>query len=138
MKPSALTFAIGCWTARLLALGLFLLWGAFFVEHMREWFLHPVQGFPPAWVWGQQLAHLVMLIGLLMLVRWELAGSIVTILGALAFFGGLIVMTGLAGNKHLPLLAFFAVTIIPALLSLGCWLARPHSTAPARLPLAGS
>ena len=71
MKSSALVLAIVSWTARLMALGLFLLWGAFFVEHMQEWFLHPAQGFPPPWVWGGQLAHLVLLIGLLMLVRWD-------------------------------------------------------------------
>ena len=135
MKSTALILAIVSWTARLMALGLFLLWGAFFVEHMQEWFLHPAQGFPPPWVWGGQLAHLVLLIGLLMLVRWQLAGSIVTILGALAFFGGLIV---LAGARSLPMIAFLAVTITPALLSLGCWFVRHHASGPARLPLAGS
>src|SRR4051794_15550371 len=135
MKSTELILAIVSWTARLMALGLFLLWGAFFVEHLQEWFVHPAQGFPPPWVWGGQLAHLVLLIGLLMQVRWQLAGSIVTILGALAFFGGLIVI---AGARGLPILAFFAVTVTPALLSLGCWFARHHATGPARLPLAGS
>jgi hypothetical protein len=135
MKSGALAIVVVSWTARLLALGLFLLWGAFFVEHMQEWFLRPKVGFPPPCVWGQQLAHLVMLIGLLMLLRWELAGATVTILGAVAFFGGLMII---AGAKGLPMIAFLAVTIIPALLSLGCWYAHHHGSGPAGLPLAGS
>jgi hypothetical protein len=135
MKSGPLAIAIVSWAARLLSLSLSLLWGAFFVEHMWEWFLHPAQGFPPPWVWGQQLAHLVMLIGLLMLVRWELAGSIVAILGTVAFFGGLIVI---AGARSLPMIAFLAMTITPAFLSLGCWFARHHASGPAGLPLAGS
>ena len=36
------------------------------------------------------------------------------------------------------MIAFFAVTVTPALLSLGCWFARHHASGPARLPLAGS
>lgn len=137
MKSTALTIVIVSWTARLFALGLLLLWGAFFVEHLQEWFLHLAQGLPPPRVWGAQLAHLTLLIGLAMLVRWELAGSIVTILGALAFFGGLIVMTGVAGGKGLPLLGYLGVTLIPALLSLACWLARNHASGPRNLPIPG-
>ena len=61
MRSSALGLSVIVWTARLLALGLFLLWGAFFVEHVREWFLNPPKGFPPVWVWLQMLAHLAFL-----------------------------------------------------------------------------
>ena len=79
MKSSALTMSIVCWTGRLLALGLVLFWGAFFVEHLQQWFLHPVKGFPPVWVWLGQLAHLVILIGLMALWRWPVIGSIFTL-----------------------------------------------------------
>jgi hypothetical protein len=137
IKARVLAIAIVSWSARLLALGLFLLWGAFFVEHMQEWFMHPAKGFPPPWVWAGQLAHLVLLVGLLMLIRWQLAGAVVTILGAVAFFGGLIVMTG-AGSKSLPLVLFLVVTLLPALLSLACWCARHQPSGPAQLPAAGS
>jgi hypothetical protein len=135
MKPGALAIVLVSWTARLLALGLFLLWGAFFVEHVQEWFLHPAEGFPPSWVWGLQLAHLVLLVGLLMLLRWELAGAIVAIVGAVAFFGGLIIIAG-AGPLS-KMIVFLAVTLIPALMSLGCWYARHHASGPAGLPLGG-
>jgi hypothetical protein len=135
MKSGARVILVVSWTARLLALGLFLLWGAFFVEHMQEWFLRPEAGFPPPWVWGGQLAHLVLLVGLLMLLRWELAGAIVAILGAVAFFGGLI---AIAGARTLTMTALLAVTILPALLSLGCRYARHRPPGPAGPPLAGS
>ena len=98
MKSSALTMSIVCWTGRVLALGLFLFWGAFFVEHLQQWFLHPVKGFPPVWVWLGQLAHLAILIGLIGLWRWPVTGSILTILGSLSFFGGLAVSAGDCGE----------------------------------------
>ena len=81
MRSSALTMSIVCWTGRVLALGLFLFWGAFFVEHLKEWFLHPANGFPPVWVWLAQLAHLAFLIGLIALWRWPVSGSVLSILG---------------------------------------------------------
>jgi hypothetical protein len=101
------------WTARVLALGLFLLWGAFFVAHL-EWFTQPSKGLPPPWVWAAQLMHLTMLVGLLLLWRWPLWGGLVAIVGAAAFF------LPLAWESRSPtsLLVFFGVTILPALLAL--------------------
>ena len=98
--------AVATWSGRALALGFFALWGAFFVEHL-SWFLHPGQGLPPAWVWLLQLVHLAMLAGLLVLLRWEILGSVVTILAALVFFAAV------AGPRF-PL--FFGVTIVPVVL----------------------
>ena len=137
MKSSALAVTVVCWTARILALALFFLWGAFFVEHLREWFMHPAQGFPPVWVWLAQLAHLAVLVGLIALWRWQLAGSLITIVAATLFFGGLAISTGIAGHRYLPLLAFLTITIIPAVLTLGCWLARGAISGDQR-PLAGA
>ena len=138
MRSSALWLIAVIWTARLLALGLFFLWGAFFVEHVREWYLNPAKGFPPAWVSLQMLAHLAFLIGLLALWRWELAGSLLTMLGALAFFGGLGVMEKMRGHSYGTFLLFLAVTIVPALLTLCCWFARTHLMSPANTPLSNS
>ena len=135
MKSSALTMSIVCWTGRVLALGLLLFWGAFFVEHLQEWFLQPFKGFPPVWVWLGQLAHLTILIGLVAIWRWQLTGSIFTILGSLAFFGGLAISQAIAGRSPLLFLAFLAVTIMPALLTLACWFARTHALAAAKTPL---
>jgi len=106
------------WSARVLAVLVFLFWGAFFLEHLSwffkpfaEWpsIFKPVAEWPPARVWLLQLAHLAMLIGLLVLLRWELAGSALTIVSALVFF------VSVAGSRF-PL--FFAVTSLPAILAL--------------------
>ncbi len=128
---------IVCWAGRILALGLFLFWGAFFVEHLQEWFMHPAKGFPPVWVCLAQLAHLTVLIGLLALWRWQLTGSVLTILGSLAFFGGLAISQAIAGKHYLTMMGFLAVTLIPALLTLACWFARTRALAVAGAPLTG-
>src|SRR5262249_43949683 len=121
MKWNGLQITIVCWTGRILALGLFLFWGAFFIAHLREGFLHPAQGFPPVWVWLAQLAHLTILLGLAALWRWQFAGSVLTIIGSLSFFGGLAIAGAIAGKRYVSMLEFLAVTIIPALLTLACW-----------------
>lgn len=100
--------AIASWSGRILALCFAALWGAFFIEHLG-WFLHPGEGLPPARVWLLQLAHLALLTGLLMLLRWEIPGSILTIVSALVFFASV------AGPRF-PL--FFGVTVLPAALVL--------------------
>ena len=128
--------SIVCWTGRVLALGLFLFWGASFVEHLQHGFLHPVKELPPVWVWLGYLAHLTFLVGLVALWRWQLTGSILTILGTLSFFGGLAISEATTGKQYLSCLAFLTVTIIPALLNLACWLARPHALVAAKTPLA--
>jgi hypothetical protein len=135
MKRSALTISIVCWTGRVLALGLFLFWGASFVEHLQQGFLHSVKELPPVWVWSGHLAHLTFLVGLLALWRWQVTGSILTILGSLAYFGGLAISEATKGKQYLSCLAFLAVTIIPALLTLAYRLARPHALAAAKTPL---
>ena len=118
-KRRAVLIALTGWTGRLLAVGLFLLWGAFFLEHF-QWFIHPERGWPPARVWLLQGVHLIMLIGLLALLRWKLLGSALTVLGALAFFWFV------AGNRFT---AFFAVTILPAVLVLTAHFLQPASVA---------
>jgi hypothetical protein len=117
MRSRAVLIALTRWTARVLATVLLLFWGAFFLEHL-EWFLHPDRGFPPARVWLLQLAHLLMLIGLLVLLRWELLGSAWTILAALVFFASV------AGSRF-PL--FFTVTNLPAALALLGRLLQSHA-----------
>ncbi|MHB1561219.1 MAG: hypothetical protein ACYC61_27555 [Isosphaeraceae bacterium] len=107
--------AVASWTGRALALGLFGVWGAFFLEHLG-WFLHPDLGVPPVRVWWLQFAHLLMLCGLLAILRWEIAGTVLTILASLVFFAAV------AGPRF-PL--FFLATAAPAVLVLlGRWLRR--------------
>jgi hypothetical protein len=124
------------WTGRGLALGLFLFWGASLVEHLQHGFLHSVKELPPVWVWLGYLAHLTFLVGLVALWRWPLAGSILTILGTFSYFGGLAISEATKGKPYLSCLEFLTVTIIPALLTLACWSARPHALVAAKTPLA--
>jgi hypothetical protein len=137
MKWRALTVSIVRWTGRVLALGLFLFWGAKFVEHLQDGFLHSVKQLSPVGVWLAYLAHLTFLVGLVALWRWPLAGSILTILGTLSYFGGLAISETTKGKPCLPCLAFLAVTILPALLTLAYWSARPRDLVAAKTPLAG-
>lgn len=105
--------SLALWSGRALAVGFLAVWGAFFVEHLG-WFLHPGQGLPPPRVWLLQLAHGAMLVGLLVLLRWEIPGSLLTIAAALVFFAG-------AAGPRFPL--FFGATSLPvALVLLGRWL----------------
>ena len=137
MKWTALNLNVVCWSGRLLALGLFLFWGGFFVAHLLQWFFHPTKGFPPTWVWLAQLAHLTILVGLVTIWRWQVIGSILTIVGSLAFFGGLAISEAIAGKTYVTLVEFLAVTILPALLTLVCWFARTHTLADGNNRLVG-
>ena len=95
--------------ARVLSVVLFALWGAFFIEHL-SWFTVAGQ-WPPASVWMLQAAHLFLLAGLLLSLKWEVLGSSLVIACAFVFF------SQAAGERFLP---FFGVTIFPAILFLVC------------------
>ena len=123
MEKTTLVLIVGRWTARILALGLFFFWGAFFVEHIQEWFLHPAKGLPPVWVWFAMLAHLGILLGMLALWRWEIAGSLLAVASTLAFFGNIAIGEMRAGRRYSTFIVFIAVTVIPPLLALICHLA---------------
>ena len=103
--------------ARAAALGAALLWLAFFVEH-STWFLGSSES-PPARVWWAQLAHGVLIAGLLAAVKWPLAGNAIALLAAATFFV-------LADAPLVPVL--FAVTIAPSVLFLAARVLRPHAT----------
>jgi hypothetical protein len=135
MKPTALILNVGRWTARILALALFLFWGAFFLEHLQEWFIHPAKGLPPVWVWLGMLAHLGILVGMLALWRWEVAGSLLAVAGSVVFFGGLAIREKLAGHGYSTFLVFLAITIVPPLLTLTCHFARARTTRAQVTPL---
>lgn len=111
------------WTARLFALGFALFWGAFLVEHLA-WVTDPA-GWPPWWVIGLMALHALMLIGLLVGLRWERTGAILTLATATPFF------CAAAGRHFLP---FLLVTALPPLLwLLVAWLER-RSTPASRFP----
>ena len=97
--------------ASLVAVGAALVWLAFFIEHVADWFTRPQ--LPPPFVWAAQLAHLGILLGLLASVRWRLAGSIATAASAVLFF---------ALTVWPPVPVLFVPTVTPALLFLLAWM----------------
>lgn len=77
--------AIWKWAARGLALVLAAFWGSFFVEHLLEWFLRSDGRYPPPWVWVAMAAHFVMIAGLLAMLKWDRAGTVILMAGTLTF-----------------------------------------------------
>jgi hypothetical protein len=104
------------WLSRALVVGVFALWGAFFVEHTQEWFIAPFPNHPPLKVCIGQGLHLLMLLGLLASLRWPRAGAVWVAVTAFAFF---VDKTG----SRFPI--FLGITVLPVvLLVLGDWLER--------------
>lgn len=121
MAPPTRLLPVLRWTGRVLAGFLLLFWGVFFVEHLVEWFVKPLPQTPPAFVWLGQGLHFLMLVGLVLLWRWEMAGGLLVIVSAFVFF------VDKAGSNF-PL--FFGVTSLPGLIAIGCaWLQRHPSHA---------
>ncbi len=111
--------------ARAFSVLLFLLWGAFFVEHLA-WFTKSGQ-WPPAFVWIQQAAHLMLLVSYLVSLKWERAGSLMILLMALAFFAPI------AGDRFIQL---YAISIVPACLFLFCqWWEHRHKVLTPKSPV---
>jgi hypothetical protein len=113
MKPNAkkLALLVTHWLARLFVLGVFLLGGAFFVDHTREWFLAPWPQLPPLKVCAFQALHLLLLAGLLASLWWSRLGLVWVSLAAGAFF------LPAAGARAL---VFVGLTILPVLLLAFC------------------
>jgi hypothetical protein len=106
------------WIARVSAAALFLLWGAFFVEHLG-WFAD-FRSLRPASVTMIQGFHLMFLIGLVLGWRFELLGAGLVVAGAVAFFSQ-------TADENFPL--FAAVTSLPAFLWFYCgWRSRRNRT----------
>ncbi|NUN68457.1 MAG: hypothetical protein HUU02_01975 [Bacteroidetes bacterium] len=103
--------------ARILSLLLFLLWGAFFVEHL-SWFSTESLNTPPVQIWFAQGAHFLLLAGYLSSLRWERIGSLLITVNAVLFFGYA------AGTNAVP---FIIVSMFPVMLYAYCW-HREHPT----------
>ena len=115
-RSSDLVITITRWLARALVVVVFLLWGAFFVEHMQEWFIAPFPNHPPLKVCIGQGLHLLMLLGLLASLRWPRIGTAWVAVTAFAFF---VDKTG----SRFPV--FFSITLLPVLLLALCgWFDR--------------
>jgi hypothetical protein len=107
------------WLGRAAALLLLLFWGAFFVEHLVEWFLRPRGAYPPPRVWVAQFLHFAMLAGFAMMLRWELAGAVVMASATVLFFAR-------AGMRGFPWIA--CVNLLPVVFFAAYWaVARTRS-----------
>jgi hypothetical protein len=105
------------WAARISATALVLFWGAFFVAHLA-WFANPQQ-LPPPWVFLVVGLHFLMLVGLLVGWKWELAGAVLALASEVPFFA-------VAAGRNFPLFAL--VTTVPSVLWLYCaWQERRWS-----------
>lgn len=80
---------VAMWLGRIAAALLFLFWGAFFVEHLAEWFLRGDGRYPPVWVWFQQVFHLGILAGLAAMVKWTRLGTAILVISTSAFIAGI-------------------------------------------------
>lgn len=88
MSPSAIPAQAGQtlrWTGRILSLAGFLVWGAFFLEHLG-WFRDPLSSPPSIMVWVMMSAHLTLLLGYLFSWWRERIGVLLILIGAGLFF----------------------------------------------------
>jgi len=97
------------WCARLWAAVLFFFWGAFFIEHLGEWFFRAAE-WPPRGVVAMQCLHFLFLVGLAIGWRWEFIGGLMSLLAAVAFFS-------LAAGSNA--MAFTLVSVVPAIVWIG-------------------
>ncbi|MDD8017435.1 MAG: hypothetical protein PHP42_03570 [Bacteroidota bacterium] len=98
--------------ARILSGMLFILWGAFFVEHL-SWFSTITHQNPPLKVWLLQAVHFVLLVGYIMMFKWEKIGSVIVVVSAVVFF------SAAAGINAAP---FIIVSVFPVMLLAYCWI----------------
>jgi hypothetical protein len=115
MTTKSLLATVGKWGGRLTALLVLLLWGAFFVEHLSEWFLRADGRYPPTWVWVQQAFHFAMLAGLALMLKWDRLGTVVMLAASIMFFG----FIGLRNFSY-----FALINLVPVALFSVYWLAR--------------
>ena len=115
MTNKSLLINIGKWGGRATALLLVLFWGAFFLEHLQEWFLRKDGQYPPPRVWVGQALHLAVIAGLASMLRWERVGALITMAATASFFAWI----GYRGTLVLPL-----INLVPVVFFSLYWLAR--------------
>lgn len=107
--------------ARALSAALFILWGAFFVEHLT-WFSTLLKNPPPARVWFLSVMHFLLLVSYLVVMKWEKAGSVLMVVSAVTFF------SFAAGINAVP---FILVSILPVAALSICWFRERTNKSPA-------
>lgn len=69
--------------AIVLNIAIFVFWGAFFLEHLSYFFSGG--GTLPTEVWFIQLCHFLFLIGLLLTIKWNFTGALLTLVSSFLF-----------------------------------------------------
>jgi hypothetical protein len=109
MSIESLAIAVVRWVARMLALALLLFWCWFYVGQIEQWVIQPLPQMPPLTVWVAQALYLLMVAGLVIGFRWELAGGLLVIGAAAPLF---------ADSEPM----FIPLAVMPGLLYVACWL----------------
>lgn len=109
------TIHLARWTARTLTVGLIVLFAAFGLG----------EGLPPLWPmsWHTVSATLLLvsLVGLMFAFRWELAGGLAALVGAVGFYG---VDFAVSGFRGFPSGWVFPLLLVTPLLFLRSWQRR--------------
>lgn len=69
------TAIVSKWLGHLSALALFVIWGAFFLEHLQEWYFQSKGQYPPLWVSLAMVFDFAILLGLSLSSKWIAIGS---------------------------------------------------------------
>lgn len=104
------------WAGRMTAVAIFLFWGAFFVDHLAEWFMQGGGRFPPPYVWIAQALHGVMVLAFAFLAFRPAPGAIAAVLATAAFFGCIHAFPWIAAFNFVP----------PALVGISILLKAAH------------
>jgi hypothetical protein len=105
--PNSERIKILRWVARISGIIVAVFWGAFFIEHL-EW-LKDFPELPPFHVLILMLAHLFLITGYLIALKYEVSGAVISIISAVVFF------RFTAGDNFI---LFSALTSIPGVLYL--------------------
>jgi hypothetical protein len=124
MKMQTAILVGALWLARICAVLLFLFWGAFFLEHLQEWFLRQDGQLPPPSVWRAQVLHLAMLLGLALTIFRPGWGAIVTVVATVLFFAAI-------GYKGFP---YIALLNLPPVVFAALYTAMKAAAGANRLP----
>ena len=112
---------IARWIGRGLCILLFILWGAFFIEHLG-FFLMDTGAPPPLYVWLLQILHGLFLLSYLLCLKYERIGSLCLFILALAFF------IATAGDQAL---LFIVISVSPIFFFAYGWMRNLWKGSPA-------
>ncbi len=111
MNIQSLVVTVTRWPARALALATFAFWGWLFAAQLDVWVVQPWPLAPPLGVWVAKTLYVLLLAGLLIGLRWELAGGLLVVGAAIPFFAAIVPQ-------------FIPLAILPGMLYIACGLSQ--------------